>query len=104
MIAIAKTDSLYFSSMILKAMQLIGWCDCEKLIVSAMGAALYLLSRDHRDHREDIVIVAKLYQSHGDDRDCRKKIAIAAMITRNFERVSRSQPHCTYRGVVIAIM
>ena len=101
MIAIAKTDSLYFSSMILKAMQLIGWCDCEKLIVSAMGAALYLLSRDHR---EDIVIVAKLYQSHGDDRDCRKKIAIAAMIARNFERVSRSQPHCTYRGVVIAIM
>ena len=41
-------------------MQLIGWCDCEKLIVSAMGAALYLLSRDHRDHREDIVIAVKL--------------------------------------------
>lgn len=60
MIAIAKTDSIYFSSMILKAMQLIGWCDFEKLIVSAMEAALYLLSRDHRDHREDIVIAAKL--------------------------------------------
>ena len=30
MIAIAKTDSLYFSLMILKAMQLIGWCDFEK--------------------------------------------------------------------------
>ena len=41
-------------------MQLIGWCDFEKLIVSAFGAALYLLSRDHRDHREDIVIAAKL--------------------------------------------
>ena len=30
MIAITKTDSLYFRSMILKAMQLIGWWDFEK--------------------------------------------------------------------------
>ena len=30
MIAIAKTDSFYFSSMILNAMQLMGWCDFEK--------------------------------------------------------------------------
>ena len=30
MIAIAKTDSFYFSSMILNAMQLMGSCDFEK--------------------------------------------------------------------------
>ena len=51
MIAIAKTDSLYFSSKILNAMQLMGSCDFEK-IVSAIAATLYLSRRGDHDSGE----------------------------------------------------
>ena len=49
MIAIAKTDSFYFSSMILNAMQLMGSCDFEKQ---------YPRSQRHCTYRGVVITIA----------------------------------------------
>lgn len=54
----AKTDALYFSMTILKAICSL-WSRAKK-IVSAIAAALYLSRSGDRDHGEDIAIAAKL--------------------------------------------
>ena len=86
MIAIAKTDSFYFSSMILNAMQLMGSCDFEKL---------YPRSQRHCTYRGVVITIAARFSK------VKSVIYMSGLRSRFGNRDRRG--HCTYCEAVMAI-